>query len=144
MPYKILILPLLAGLCAQIIKFLIKSNQKKASVANLFAYSGMPSAHAAIVVSLALIIGLEEGWHSALFAISVILAIIVIRDAIGIRRYLGEHGRVLNILVNDLDEDYLLDRKYPHLLERIGHTPAQVIAGSLIGIFISLLGYYFF
>jgi acid phosphatase family membrane protein YuiD len=144
MSYKILFLPLLAGLIAQVIKFLIKSNQKKASVANLFAYSGMPSAHSAIVISLALIIGLEEGWHSALFAISVILAIIVIRDAIGIRRYLGQHGRILNILVKDLKEDSLLDKTYPHLLERIGHTPAQVIVGSLIGAAVSLLGYFLF
>ena len=144
MSYKILFLPLLAGLIAQVIKFLIKSNQKKASVANLFAYSGMPSAHSAIVISLALIIGLEEGWHSALFAISVILAIIVIRDAIGIRRYLGQHGRILNILVKDLEEDSLLDKTYPHLLERIGHTPAQVIVGSLIGAAVSLLGYFLF
>ena len=143
MPYKILFLPLIAGLLAQAIKFFIKSNQKKASMANLFAYSGMPSAHSAIVICLALIIGLEEGWHSALFAISVILAIIVIRDAIGIRRYLGQHGRVLNILVKDLDEDYLLDKTYPHLLEHIGHTPAQVIVGSLLGAIVALVGYYF-
>ncbi len=140
--FKILILPLLAGFTAQTIKFLIKSNQQKFKLKNFLAYSGMPSGHSAMVVSLATIVGLEEGWNSALFAICVIIATIVIRDALGIRRYLGQHGHVLNILVKDLKEDQMLDNNYPHLLEKIGHTPLQVIVGSLIGFAISILGYY--
>jgi hypothetical protein len=96
-----------------------------------------------MVVSLAAIIGLESGVNSTLFAISVILAIIVIRDALGIRRYLGQHGKIINILVKDLKDDEVLDEHYPHLLERIGHTPAQVVAGSLLGFVISLLVFYF-
>ena len=140
--FKILILPLLAGFIAQLIKFFIKSNQQKFNFKNFLAYSGMPSGHSAMVVSLATIVGLEEGWNSPLFAVCVILATIVIRDALGIRRYLGQHGRVLNILVKDLKDDKMLDNNYPHLLERIGHTPMQVIVGSLIGFIISLIGFY--
>ncbi|MFH1662199.1 MAG: divergent PAP2 family protein [Candidatus Falkowbacteria bacterium] len=140
--FQILLLPIISGFIAQIIKFLIKSNKKKANLKNLLAYSGMPSGHAAIIISLATIIFLEEGANSPLFAVSVILAIIVIRDALGIRRYLGEHGKVLNVLVKDLKNDEVLDQKYPHLLERIGHTPAQIIVGALIGFFISLAGFY--
>ena len=55
---------------------------------------------------------------------------------------LGNHGRTLNLLVKDLKEDKFLDEQYPHLLEKIGHTPAQVLVGSLIGFLISLTGYY--
>ena len=101
----------------------------------------MPSGHSAMVVSLTTIIGLKIGWLSPLFAVSFIFAIIVIRDALGIRRYLGEHGKVLNVLVKDLRDDKVLDEKYPHLLERIGHTPAQVIVGSIIGFLISVFGF---
>lgn len=139
--YQILLLPLLSGLTAQIIKFFIKSNKQKFSFKNILAYSGMPSGHSAIIISLATIIGLEEGFSSPLFAVCAVLAIIVIRDALGIRRYLGEHGRVLNVLVKDLGNDHVLDQKYPRLLEKIGHTPLQVLIGSLIGFFISLTGY---
>lgn len=139
---QILLLPLIAGAIAQIIKFFIGSNEQKISFKNLMAYSGMPSGHSAIVIALATIIALQEGWQSPLFAISVILAIIVIRDALGIRRYLGEHGRVLNVLVKDLRDDQVLDEKYPRLLERVGHTPAQVFAGALIGFFASLIGFW--
>lgn len=138
---QILLLPLIAGAIAQIIKFFIGSNEQKISFKNIMAYSGMPSGHSAIVISLATIIALKEGWQSPLLAVSVILAIIVIRDALGIRRYLGEHGRVLNVLVKDLGNDQVLDEKYPRLLERIGHTPMQVFAGALIGFFVSLAGF---
>lgn len=142
MSYQILIFPLISAAIAQIIKLLIKSNKQKFKFKNLFAYAGMPSGHAAIVVSLATIIGLTQGWHSPFFAISFILAFIVTRDALGLRRYLGRHGRVLNILVKDLKDDQVLDEKYPHLLERIGHTPAQVLVGALIGFTVSLAGYW--
>ena len=102
----------------------------------------MPSGHSALVISLAPITGLAEGLDSSSFAISLILAVIVIRDAIGIRRYLGEHGKILNILVEDLKDDRVLDERYPHLLERIGHTPLQILAVSLIGFLVSIIGYY--
>jgi uncharacterized protein len=140
--YQILILPALAGIVAQICKFLINSNNLKINLKNFTAYSGMPSGHSAIVISLATIVGLVEGWNSSFFAITAILALIVIRDALGIRQYLGQHGKTLNILVKDLDDDNVLEQKYPHLLEKIGHTPAQVIAGSLIGFIISMAGFF--
>ncbi len=140
--YLILILPLISGLVAQTIKFFVKTNKQKFNIKNALAYAGMPSGHSAIVISLSTIAGLKLGWDSPIFAISIILAIIVIRDALGIRRYLGEHGRTLNILVKDLKDDEVLEKKYPHLLERIGHTPGQVLVGALIGFFISLAGYF--
>jgi acid phosphatase family membrane protein YuiD len=138
---QILLLPVLAGIIAQTIKFFIKSNQQQFSFKNFLTYSGMPSGHSAMIISLATITGLVEGITSSFFAITVILAIIVIRDALGIRHYLGQHGKTLNILVKDLKNDQVLDEKYPHLLERIGHTPAQVIAGSFIGFLVSLIGF---
>ena len=102
----------------------------------------MPSGHSAMVVSLAAIVGFKIGWHSPVFAITIILAVIVIRDALGIRRYLGQHGRILNILVKDLKDDKVLEEEYPHLLENIGHTPMQVFIGALIGFSVSLIGYF--
>ena len=142
--YQILLWPLVAGLIAQLIKFLISSNRLAWKFNNLLAYSGMPSGHTAITVALATITGLELGASSPLFAVCLILCILVIRDAVGIRRYLGQHGKTLNILVKDLSEDRMLDEHYPRLLESIGHTPAQVMAGGVIGFIVSLIGYYFF
>jgi uncharacterized protein len=138
-----LILPLIAMLIAQGSKSFIKSNHQKISLKNVLAYSGMPSGHSALVISLVTIVGLKSGWLSPIFAVSFVLAMIVIRDAIGLRRYLGEHSHIFNELVRDLKEepDKPLDRNYPHLLEKIGHTPAQVIVGGLIGFLVSLTGF---
>lgn len=142
--YLVLILPLASIIIAQGLKFAIKSNKQKISLKNLLAYSGMPSGHSAMVVSLATIIGLKYGIDSPIFAVTIILAIVVIKDALGIRRYLGEHGKTLNVLVEDLKEDEVLDERYPHLLERIGHTPSQVLVGTAIGFLISIVGYWIF
>jgi len=140
--YQILLTPLIAAAIAQASKFFIGANHLKAGVTNMVAYSGMPSGHSALMVSLMTTVGLELGVQDPIFAVCVVLTILVLRDAVGIRRYLGQHGKVLNILVKDLKEDKVLDYKYPELLEKIGHTPAQVAVGSLIGLLVSLLSHY--
>lgn len=142
--YQILITSFVAGGLAQLSKLLVKSNRIKIGWRSIFSYAGMPSSHAAFVVSLATIIGLVQGFASPLFAVCFIFGLLVIRDALGARRYLGQHGEIINILVKDLKEDKMLDEPYPQLLEKIGHTPAQIIAGSLIGIFVGLASYYIF
>jgi acid phosphatase family membrane protein YuiD len=139
-----LILPIISALIAQTMKCFIKSNHRKIDIRNLLAYSGMPSGHSALVVSLVTIIGIKEGWHSPIFALSFVFAVVVIRDAVGLRRYLGQHGKTLNILVKDLKDDEVLDKHYPHLLEQVGHTPTQVLIGSIIGAVISIIGSFFF
>jgi len=136
-----LILPLVAALLAQCSKFFIKSNKTRFSFKNIVAYSGMPSGHAAMTVSLTTIVGLKLGVYDPLFALTAIIMVLTIRDAVGLRRYLGQQGAVINELVQDLDEDKFLDDKYPHLREAIGHSIAQISVGSLIGFFISLIGH---
>jgi len=144
MPYDILLLPIIAGLISQLLKLMVKPNKRAMNLSSLIAYSGMPSSHSAMVISLATIIALEQGLASPIFGLTVIFAIIIIRDALGLRRYLGQHGKILNVLVKDLKDDQVLDEKYPHLIENIGHTPAQVIVGGLLGFIISFAGFYFF
>lgn len=141
--YLTIILPLLSTVVAQSLK-LLTNKDKIRRRKKIFAYSGMPSGHSAVVSSLATIVGLQEGFSSSFFAISLVLAVLVITDALGLRSYLGQHGKLLNILINDLDEDKYLDKHYPKLLEKIGHTPIQVLAGIILGILISILGYIFF
>src|SRR3989338_7793812 len=142
--YQILITTLTAGIIAQFSKLLIKSNKTKFGWRSLLSYSGMPSSHAAFVVSLSTIVGLTQGFNSPLFAVCFIFSLLIIRDALGLRRYLGQHGEIINILVKDLNEDKMLDEAYPKLLEKIGHTPSQIIAGSLIGILIGLASFWIF
>ncbi len=140
-----LLLPIIAFSIAQGTKFILKTRrQKKFNWRNIFSYSDMPSGHTAVVISLTTITGLIEGIDSALFAITFVFSTIVITDAIGFRNYLGQHGKTLNILVKDLEEDDFLDDTYPLLLEKIGHTPIQVIIGAFIGFSVSIVGYLIF
>ncbi len=140
----IIILPLIAVMVVEILKFLIPSNKRPWKLSSLFTYSGMPSGHSALVTSLATIIGLQEGFSSALFGLAFIFAFLTMRDAMGLRQFLSRHGKTLNVLVKDLKNDDVLDKRYPKLIEKIGHTPAQVMVGSIIGIIIAIIGYYFF
>lgn len=142
--YIYLVCPLVAFAIAQGIKIMLRASHKKVSWKDAFSYSDMPSGHTAIVASLVAIIGLKLGVDSYAFAISFVFAAIVVTDAVGIRNYLGQHGKTLNILVKDLGEDEFLDRSYPIQLEKIGHTPLQVIIGGLIGVAISVIGYLLF
>lgn len=143
MPYLTLVLPLASLALSQVVKSFIPSNHQKLSLKSMFTYSGMPSTHSALVTSLVTIVALQDGINSPLFAVSLILAIIVIRDATGLRWYLGEHSKVINILIKDLGNDDVLEHKYPHLLEKIGHTPAQVTVGALLGLIVSMFGWIF-
>ena len=99
----------------------------------------MPSGHAAVVVAMATILALRLGIDSPIFAATFVYAAIVITDAVGLRNYLGQHGKTLNILVKDLKEDEFLDHSYPKLLEKIGHTPLQVLIGGIIGVTVSVI-----
>lgn len=134
--YLTLLLPMFSVVVVQTIKQF--TDKEPLKIKKFFSYSGMPSGHSAAVISLCTIIYLQEGATSSIFAISVVLALIVMTDAMGIRTYLESHGKILNILVKDLNEDKLLDEKYPTLLEKIGHTPLQVVIGAIIGFTISM------
>lgn len=142
---QILIAPLASAIIAQLGKLLVKSNNLKFNWQSFSSYSGMPSSHAAMIISLTTSVGLTQGFSSALFFVCVILSFFIIRDALGLRQYVGQHGRILNSLVKDLSGNKIIGaEKYPKLIEKIGHTPAQIIAGAILGFLISLTGFYIF
>jgi acid phosphatase family membrane protein YuiD len=96
----------------------------------------MPSAHTAFAVSLAVSVGWYEGVGSGSFAVAAALAFVLVDDAARIRMYLGDQGRYLNMLVQQLDID---ETKFPRLKERVGHRVSEVIVGGLIGLVATLL-----
>lgn len=143
LPY--FVYPIIAFSLAQGTKIILKTFRRgKLQWRDLFAYSDMPSGHTATVVSLATIVLLKNGIQSAEFALAFVFMMVVITDAIGLRNYLGQHGKTLNILVKDLKEDDFLDNSYPKLLERIGHTPMQVLIGAIIGAIVGIIGFIYF
>lgn len=129
---KLLLIPLLAaGICQAIKLVIIGIRTRRIPWKAIDAYGGMPSTHTAMVVSLVTVLGFDENFDSALFAIAIIFSLIIIRDAIGFRRYLGWHSEALNHLIRyETPERQKVFRQYS---EQVGHTPLQAFVGALIG-----------
>jgi uncharacterized protein len=136
---RILLVAIAACLIAQVLKLVIDLIQNgKVSAKVLTTTGGMPSAHSALVTALATGVGQSLGWKSAEFAIAAIFAIIVMYDAAGVRQAAGKQARILNQMVDELfSEDHKFNEE--KLKELLGHTPVQVIAGSILGIAITWL-----
>lgn len=135
-----LLIAVCAWAIAQLIKVLIVLTKEKRLSLRYFASSGgMPSSHSATVSALATAVGMTEGFDSAAFAIAAILAIVVMYDAAGVRRTVGQQSFILNRIVKELLEKRPKDELERDLLELIGHTLFQVIVGSILGIFIAWL-----
>lgn len=140
---KIFMVAALSWFIAQVIKTIIHLILSKQFVAErLVGSGGMPSSHSATVCALATSTCMEFGADSFEFAIAVILAIVVMHDARGVRRETGIQAQLLNDMLK-LFED--MGRKelsaHEKLKEFVGHTPLQVIIGAILGIFIAILSY---
>ena len=119
---------------AQILKIIIGLiRDRKLDMRLMFASGGMPSSHASTVAALCISCARLHGVDSPLFAITFILASVVMYDAAGVRRAAGEHAKILNQLMKGLTSgDHNLAEA--RLKELIGHTPLQVVMGALLGI----------
>lgn len=102
---------------------------------------GMPSAHTACVSALAIATCRKNGFSSTEFAIAFILAVVVMYDALNVRRQAGEHAKAINIVVDRMDEenDHGDDLGIKELKESLGHKPMEVLAGALLGILIAMI-----
>jgi uncharacterized protein len=107
----------------------------------LLRAGGMPSSHSALVAAVAHAIGLFVGFDTPLFALALVIAIIVIYDATGIRRQAGMQAEVLNAMIRDLARGHPL--KQAELREVLGHTPLEALAGTLLGIVVAQLVWWF-
>jgi acid phosphatase family membrane protein YuiD len=96
---------------------------------------GMPSSHAALVCSLCTSVAFVEGLASNLFVFSFWFALLVLRDAMGVRRSAGLLAKGLNNLGGLVSEKTGLDFK--PVKEIQGHTPPEVVVGGLLGVFIA-------
>lgn len=125
---------------AQVIKTIIHLILTKEFVPErLIGSGGMPSCHSATVCALTTSIVINEGIQSPFFAMSAILAIIVMYDARGVRRETGIQATVINeiiTIIEKLGADVTYDEK---LKEFVGHTPLQVLVGAILGVIIALI-----
>lgn len=127
---------------AQILKTIIHMWFSRKFVAErLVGSGGMPSSHSATVCALATAAGIEYGGGSFQFAMAAIFAIVVMYDAMGVRRETGIQAKVLNEMMEmfiKIGKEMSVEDK---LKEFVGHTPLQVIIGALLGIMVAVVIY---
>ncbi len=131
---------------AQLIKLigtLIESG--KLDFRRLVDTGGMPSSHTSFVSSITTAVGILEGFHSTIFAVSLGFSVIVVYDATNLRRSAGYHAQWLNRIVPDLLQGKVIKEKFDYkiLRELLGHNPIEVFVGAILGIGIALVTLYF-
>jgi hypothetical protein len=135
---RVLITALLAWFVAQTLKVLTGViKEKRFDFRWFIGTGGMPSSHAAGVTALASSIGLNYGFNSVVFALAATFAIVVMFDAQGVRRATGKQAQILNKVMEDIYWQGKI--KENRLRELVGHTPIEVIVGTLLGIVIAFL-----
>ncbi len=135
---QILLSVILAWSMAQIIKIIVYIRlEKHFSVERLVGSGGMPSSHSSTVCALAVTAFYKYGSSSFEFAVSFVLALIVMHDAMGVRLQAGKQAKILNAILTSNPFDLkgeVFDQK---LKELLGHTPLQVLCGAVLGVIIA-------
>ena len=88
----------------------------------------MPSAHSAVVVSLATAVAIKFWVNSDLFAITMAFTGIIIYDALNVRFEAGLHAGTIN--------DFLWEKRFK---ESLWHLPSEAFAGSMVWIIVAVL-----
>ena len=115
---------------------------RKFDHSRMWGSGGMPSAHSATACSMVVATGKYSGVHSSVFAVAFVVAVIVMYDAMNVRRETGEQSKILNQMIRQwMDEGskhapILADHK---LKELVGHTPVEVLSGAAVGICMGLM-----
>jgi acid phosphatase family membrane protein YuiD len=135
-PYLITIF--VAWFGAHIIKYIVGSIKKEeyGFRSHLFISGGMPSSHSATAVALMTIIGLRDGISSGLFGLATLFALIVMYDAMKVRRSSGEQGEAIQELIKEQKSKVKLPRAAK------GHTPLEVVIGAFLGLVIGLVVFF--
>ena len=132
---RVLLCAAFSWFAAQLIKLITTPCYKKdfSVVHTLFGTGGMPSSHTAAVCSTAFSCAILYGYDSAIFAVSAVLAAVVMKDAVGVRREAGKQAVVINQIAEEIGKrkKRFMNVSLPELL---GHTPLQVVFGALLGI----------
>lgn len=137
----VLTVAVLSWCAAQVIKTLIHFIRYRTFHAErLFGAGGMPSSHSALVCSATLGVARMEGLGSPVFAVMFVLAVVVMYDAMGVRRAAGQQAKEINRMKQFLEKNTdMPSGQGKGLKEFLGHTPFEVLGGALLGILLALI-----
>ncbi|TVR30032.1 MAG: divergent PAP2 family protein [Spirochaetaceae bacterium] len=145
--YRLLLSPVFLSasfswLIAQLLKAIIEAFRNRMRGSRDFAETllwktgGMPSSHSSLVTALATSIGFRYGLSDPMFVLALFYGILIIRDALGVRRAAGLQAQALNRLGIELQRRQEVE--FTLVKEVHGHTPSEVSVGVLLGFFIAV------
>lgn len=136
-PYIVVIIA--SWVVAQGAKYVIVAvkNRNFDHLRQLYLSGNMPSAHSTTVMAMAVLVGLKNGVDSALFGVAIMVACVVMYDAVMVRRSVGEQGLAIQELIKAAKNN---DRVVIPRSAK-GHTPLEVVVGAVLGI---IIGYVVF
>ena len=137
---QVLVLSACSWALAQVLKFLLSAiTNRKFELYYLLTGGGMPSSHSSFVCTCATCTAILTGVDSVTFAISVVLALVVMYDAANVLKETGEQAKVLNYIMENWGSQKP-ELFAEELKELIGHTWLQVGAGLVLGILVGVVG----
>lgn len=137
---KVLVITAMVWAIAQGVKVILGViREKRFNFKWFIGTGGMPSSHAAGATALATTTGLQTGLDSVSFALATVFAMVTMFDAQGVRRSAGLQAAILNQMMDEIWKGKIGPAR---LMELIGHTPLEVLVGSLFGFILSCLLYY--
>lgn len=131
----------IAGGAAQALKFAWASlRDRSPRWRELVTSGGMPSGHASLVSALSFAVGITDGFDAPYAMVAVGLGLIVLVDAVTLRREAGEHARLLNRIIRHINDVSESDRiEAEKLEERLGHSNREMLAGVVFGAVIAFV-----
>ncbi len=142
------LLPFWASLIANVIAQSVKPiftylTTKEFNLKQAFASGGFPSSHTATVAALTTSVGLNEGFDSSIFAVTLAFSLIVMYDAINVRYYAGKNIELTKTLIQDLANHQIFDSDNPIYDEKLkivlGHKKIEAVGGLILGCLIALI-----
>ena len=124
-----IIMPFAAWVIAGCTKFAINYLRFGRQAKSLIGYGGFPSTHTTIMSAVVFLAGFTEGFTTPLFSLGLGALLVLVIDAHGLRRKVGEQARVLNSLQDEVT-----------LRERMGHSWGEILGGFVLGMVLGYLG----
>lgn len=149
MPIYLILIPVIVVILSQIFKIILNGDLSKLTFHYIFSgYGGMPSSHSAFLSSLLTLVSYYEGVNSTYFIMGLVFGLIIVRDALGLRRFIEDQAIVINRLMQLKTIKEALpktEKKNIKLLtEDVGHTFREVIAGLIFGVVVTFFIILFF
>ena len=135
---------MVVGCIIQVVKVIIDLiRYKRFYVGHIFASGGFPSFHSGLASSVTMLIRLQYGFSSVLFATAFAFSVLFSYDAMNLRYETGQHAHYINDLRLELGA--ILQKKEKGILkERIWHTPLEVLWWIIFGSVLTYVFYYIY